>query len=156
MQENSTIKVGIFEVPFTKSLRDLFVRTHLKMSSTLPPEDQFLREEQEELLNACLNEDEQQQAANVLELVHYLATNGVSARKMLRVIRTDHTPSFIGETPKENGASPYQLCFRIARYGLAPHVPGSPVYAQSASVGVVTQPSASPLFLAPVMTGASA
>lgn len=83
------------------------------MSGSLPFEKQFSSAEQEEMFVACVHDDENQQAGNLLELIHYLASQGVPVTEILGKVRCSTTPS-------HDGVMPRSLTVRIKKHGLAP------------------------------------
>lgn len=129
--ETSGIMVGDFPVPYTAWLREIFASTHNMMSASLPSDKQFSFEEQEEMFVMCENEDPAQQASNRLELIHYLARQGVPVPKMHRKLRSDPTPSLVVYTTlvvngeeSERTVTPQQLARRIHLSGIAPRMEG--------------------------------
>ncbi len=78
--------VGNFEVPVTASLRELFSRTHDKMSGSKPDDQQYPHDEQYEMYLACevtadgddSKIDTVKTEKNLLELIHYLNENGLA------------------------------------------------------------------------------
>lgn len=135
MQTSSTVKVGCFTVQVTPGLRENFERIHKEM---IEAEVQFSTTEQLKMFAMCTHGDERQQAGNLLELMHYLACQGVPITKMLSRIRCGTTPSY-------DGVAQRQLAVRIKKWGLAPfEATDSESMADSSAAE-----SSMPLFLAP-------
>lgn len=114
LNKSSTTQVGIFVVPVTPRLRKKFMRIHRVESGALAPEEQFFTAEQEKLYAACVHVDELKQSDNLLELIHFLATQGVPVTEMLAKLRSSTGKSNYGD------ATPRKLAMRIMLAGLAP------------------------------------
>jgi hypothetical protein len=113
LHDNSTIQVGVFQVPFTADLRDEFARIHDDWARKHPDMVEFSAGEQWKLLEVCDRDMGQQQMSNRLELVHYLARQGVPVQNMLD-FHCDPTQTV-------HGFSARQLSVRIAHSGLRPY-----------------------------------
>lgn len=93
--QQSSVKIGNFQVAVTPSLRELFSHTHAEMSGSEAADQQYPSSEQYEMYLACEvpvkgdkhKIDPEKTEDNLLELLHFLTENGVPVPEIIGAVR---------------------------------------------------------------------